>query len=310
MNSYGSDGLTIGFERHCVVVPVAVLTPLKPFQARAKKTKKYQQIVASIRAIGIVEPPVILADRNNSDRYFILDGNLRIEALKELNIAEVECLLSTTDDTYTYNRRVNRLAAAQDRRMIVQAINRGVPQQRIADTLGLEIGSIRRRVKMLDGICDEVRDMLAEKPCPMKLFDILRQMMPLRQIKAAELMMGSENYSMIFAKAILSSSKPHELIKKETDKPADENLREAMARQEKELAELQVNIKSIEETFGEDTLLLTVTKGYLKKLLSNAKIVMWLSQKYPEYLTEFQAIAEIASIADTEPSRSAVLRRE
>lgn len=305
MSGYGSDGLAIGFERYCVVVAVAALTPLKPLQARIKKTKKYQQIVASIRAIGIVEPPVILADRNNPGGYYILDGNLRVEALKELNIDTVECLLSTTDDTFTYNRRVNRLAAAQDRRMIMQAINRGVPQQRIADTLGLGISSIRRRVKMLDGICDEVRDMLAEKSCPMRLFDILRQMMPLRQIEAAELMVGSMNYSMIFAKAILSSSKPHELIKKETDKPTDENLREAMARQEKELAALQVNIKSIEETFGEDTLLLTVTKGYLKKLLSNAKIVMWLSQKYPEYLAEFQIIAEISSIADSNQNRNA-----
>ncbi|MFT3929273.1 MAG: plasmid partitioning protein RepB C-terminal domain-containing protein [Spongiibacteraceae bacterium] len=304
MNGHNSE-LTIGFERDCVVVPIASLTPFKPFQARVKKTKKYQQIVASIHAIGIVEPPVILANRNDSNTFYILDGNLRVEALKELNIDKVECLLSKTDDTYTYNRRVNRLAAAQDRRMIVQAINRGVPQQRIADTLGLDISSIRRRVKLLDGICDEVRDMLADKPCPMKIFSILRDMTPLRQIEAAELMMGSANYSVIFSNAILSSSKPHELIKKEAQKIGDESLREIMARQEKELAALQVNLKGIEETFGEDTLLLTVTQGYLRKLLNNAKIVMWMSENYPEYLTEFQAITEISSLTGLNQNRDA-----
>ena len=69
-----------------------------------------------------------------------------------------------------------------------------------------------------------------------------------------------------------------------------------MARQEKELASLQMNINVIEETYGEDTLLLTVTKGYLKKLLGNGKVVYWLSQNHPEYLAEFQAIAEIEAL--------------
>lgn len=305
MSGHGNGALTIGFERDCIIVPITSLTPLKPFQPRVKKTKKYQQIVASIRAIGVVEHPVILPNRADPGGYYILDGNLRIEALKELGIGEVECLLSMTDDTYTYNRRVNRLAAAQDRRMILQAINRGVPHKRIAETLGLDINTIRRHATLLDGICEEVRDMLAEKPCPMKVFDILRNMTPLRQIEAAELMMGSANYSVIFANAILSSSKPHELIKKDAQKPTEESLREVMAKQEKELAALQVNIKGIEETFGEDTLLLTVTKGYLKKLLGNAKIVMWLSQRYPEYLGEFQAVAEISSLTSADQNRSA-----
>jgi len=298
--------LTLGFEREFIVVPVASLAPLKPFSVRVKKTKKYQQIVASIRAIGIVEHPVILPDREHPDCYYILDGNLRIEALKDLGVAEVECLISKTDDTFTYNRRVNRLAAAQDRRMIVQAINRGVPEKRIAETLGLDINTVRRRARLLDGICEEVREMLADKPCPMKIFSILRGMTALRQIEAAELMLGSANYSMIFARAILASSKPHQLInaKKEDRKPTDESLREMMARQEKELAALQMNIKVIEETFGENTLLLTVTKGYMRKILGNARVVMWLSQNHPEYLSEFQAIAEISSLQTTSETRS------
>lgn len=305
MNGRPNGALVLGFERDCIVVPIASLTALKPLQARVKKTKKYQQIVASIRAIGVVEHPVILPNRVEAGSYYILDGNLRIEALKELGISAVQCLLATTDDTYTYNQRVNRLTAAQDRRMILQAINRGVPHKRIAETLGLDITTIRRHAKLLDGICEEVRDMLADKPCPMKLFDILRDMTPLRQIVAAELMMGSANYSVIFANAILSSSQPHELVNKDVQKPTEGSLREVMIRQEKELAALQINIKTVEETFGEDTLLLTVAQGYLKKLLGNAKIVMWLSQQHPEYLGEFQAISEIASIASIGPDRSA-----
>lgn len=288
-----------------MTIPVSALAPLKPIQPRFKKTKKYQQIVASIRAIGIVEPPVILAIQDSPGTYYILDGNLRVEALKEIGITEVTCLLSRTDDTFTYNRRINRLAAAQDQRMIMEAINRGVSKARIAETLGLDVNTIRRRAKLLDGICEEVRDMLADKPCPMKIFDILRQMAPLRQIEAAELMLGSANYSVVFTRAILAASSPGQLVKRTESKISEESLRETMAKQERELAALQVNIKVIEETFGENTLLLTVTKGYLKKLLTNAKVVLWLSQQHPEYLAEFQAVAEIASIEVIEPGRSA-----
>src|SRR3546814_7920739 len=78
-------------------------------------------------------------------RYSLLDGHLRVEVLKDLGITEVECLVAADDDTYTYNKRINRLAPIQEHRMIQRAIDRGVPRARIADALGLEIGMGRGR---------------------------------------------------------------------------------------------------------------------------------------------------------------------
>jgi hypothetical protein len=46
-----------------------------------------------------------------------------------------------------------------------------------------------------------------------------------------------------------------------------------------------------------DNLQLTLAKGYLAKLLGNAKVVRWLAQNKQEYLGEFQSIADIESIA-------------
>ena len=70
---------------------------------------------------------------------------------------------------------------------------------------------------------------------------------------------------------------------------------EAMARMERELARLQEGISSIQDTYGEDHLQLTVIKGYLAKLLGNTRIVRYLMQHRPEFLAEFQAITEVAS---------------
>jgi len=40
---------------------------------------------------------------------------------------------------------------------------------------------------------------------------------------------------------------------------------------------------------------LTVIKGYLVKLLGNARVVRYLMQHRPEFLTEFQTITEMTS---------------
>ena len=65
---------------------------------------------------------------------------------------------------------------------------------------------------------------------------------------------------------------------------------------ERELASLQSQVKSVEDSYGVDNLHLTVAKGYVTKLLANARIVRWLAQSRQEYLAEFQAIAEIEHI--------------
>ena len=64
---------------------------------------------------------------------------------------------------------------------------------------------------------------------------------------------------------------------------------------ENELARLQEAISSIQETYGQDHLHLTIIKGYLAKLLGNARVVRYLMQNRPEFLTEFQVIADMTS---------------
>lgn len=42
---------------------------------------------------------------------------------------------------------------------------------------------------------------------------------------------------------------------------------------EREIARLQMQVKSVEETYGIDNLHLTVARGYVRKLLGNAGVV-------------------------------------
>ena len=58
---------------------------------------------------------------------------------------------------------MNRLATVQEHYMILRALERGVPEGRLARELDVNIASIRRKRDLLDGICPEVVDMLKEQ---------------------------------------------------------------------------------------------------------------------------------------------------
>lgn len=290
----------LAFEQDCLALSLETIVPLKTLREGVHQSKKYAQIISSIKAIGLVEAPVVIPDPQHDGKYFLLDGHLRIEALKDLGIATVECLIATDEETYTYNKRVNRLPPVQEHRMIVRAIERGVPPANIADALGLEIQSIRKRFRLLDGICADAAEILKDTNCSMKVFDILRRMSTLRQIEAADLMIGQNNFTVMFARALLAATPDDQLVKQRNNGkhgPGSSPNSQQIARMERELAALQTQIKSVEDSYGIDNLHLTVARGYIAKLLGNAGIVRWLSYHRQEYLAEFQRIAEIETLA-------------
>jgi ParB-like chromosome segregation protein Spo0J len=88
-----------------------------------------------IAEIGLVEPPVVARSREGLGKFLLLDGHLRAEVLREQGVTEVCCLVSTDDEAYTYNKRVNRIAIIQEHRMILKAIENGVSEERIARSL-------------------------------------------------------------------------------------------------------------------------------------------------------------------------------
>jgi ParB-like chromosome segregation protein Spo0J len=280
------------FGRDRLRLPLDLLIPLKIVGPAALKTKKYQQIVASVATLGLVEPLVVFPAPDG--RHYLVDGHLRVEALKTLGEAEADCIVSTDDDTYSYNKQVNRIGAVQDHRMIVEAISRGVSEERISQALGLSKMSVKRRRKLLNGIDSEVAEKLAQHHSTAIIFRSLRKMHPQRQREAAELMIGQGNFSSTFAEALVAASKPYQLVGPSRKPMYHAATVRAIAGMEQELAKLQENVKSVEGTFGEDLLQLTVIKGYIAALLNRARVVKWLARNRPEHLREFQKIAEVA----------------
>jgi hypothetical protein len=82
--SEGRNGVALAFERESIVLELTQLSPLKVMRPGTKESSKYRQILTSVRAVGLVEPPVVISDRDHPGLYFLLDGHLRVDALKDL----------------------------------------------------------------------------------------------------------------------------------------------------------------------------------------------------------------------------------
>jgi ParB-like chromosome segregation protein Spo0J len=287
----------MAFERSGLRLPIADIQPLHGITKAMKKSSKYAQIAASMREIGIVEPPVVAQDRRQPGKYLLLDGHLRIEILKELGETEVVCLLSTDDEAFTYNRRVNRIAIVQEHKMILKAVERGVSEERIARALNVNVAEIRRKRRLLEGICPEVAEILKDRHVPINTFTELRKMAPMRQIEAAELMVVMNKFAVAYAKSLVAATPQDQLSDIHKRKLIKGLTEDQMALMERESASLEREFKLVEQSYGTDHLDLVLAKGYLNKLLGNTRIVRYLAQHHPELLTELQRIAEAEAAA-------------
>jgi ParB-like chromosome segregation protein Spo0J len=260
-----------------------------------KKTMKYTQIARSIQDIGIVEPPVVARDRGKPDKYLLLDGHLRLEVLKDQGQTDVVCLISTDDEAFTYNKHVNRIALIQEHRMILKAVERGVSEERIAKALNVDVASIRRKRRLLYGICPEVAELL--KHISIHALVELRRMVPLRQIEAAELMAAMNNYTRPYAKSLVAATPQAQLADASKPKRIKGLTEDQVALMERESHNLEREFKIAEKDYGTDHLDVVVINGYIIKLLGNARVVRYLAQHHAELLAEFQKIAEMETAA-------------
>ncbi len=287
----------MGFEGASRRLAISDIQPLKIVSDVVKKTPKYAQISASIGQVGIVEPPVVTRDRNDPGKYLLLDGHLRIEILKDRGETDVVCLISIEDEAFTYNKRVNRIAIIQEHRMIIKAIERGVSEERIAKSLNVDLASIKRKRRLLDGICSEAADILKDKHIAIHALAELKKLSPLRQIEAAELMAAMNKYTISYARSLVAATSQAQLAEGYKPKAIRGLSSDQIALMERESANLEREFRIVEQSYGTDHLDLVLANGYLGKLLGNARVVRYLAQHQQEILLEFQKLVEVEAVA-------------
>ncbi|MGB8112975.1 MAG: plasmid partitioning protein RepB C-terminal domain-containing protein [Candidatus Sulfotelmatobacter sp.] len=277
------------FEKQVVLLPLDIIVPQREVTHGHRSGEFYKQLTASLKHVGVIEPLVVYP-RGPGD-YLLLDGHVRLEILKSIGTKEVKCLLATDDEAYTYNRHVNHIPAVAQHFMLLEALKNGLTEERIAAALDVSLDTIRAKRDLLNGICSEAVQILADKQLSPKVFWILRRMKPIRQIEAAEHMVAGGTFTVPFAKALLAVTKPEML---EEQAAADKKLQATSIAARSMLEEqnefLLRDLKSVEESYGTDVLTLTVACGYLDRLLTNPKIERYMARNHADILQALQKL--------------------
>lgn len=83
-----------------VAIDVPVIQ-LRPLRERKVSKREYDRILASIKAVGLIEPLVVFPE--NGD-YLILDGVQRYHALVELGVVTAPCIMGAQREAFTSTR--------------------------------------------------------------------------------------------------------------------------------------------------------------------------------------------------------------
>ncbi|TSK08552.1 MAG: RepB plasmid partition [Geobacter sp.] len=281
-----------GFQEKLIEIAVEELISTKSISVSVRHSRKYAQVLSSIREVGLIEAPVV-APIKKGRGYLLLDGHLRVLALKELSIERVYCLISTDDEAYTYNKYINRLSAIQEHRMIVKALQSGVSEEKLASALNLDRRTLRNKRYLIEGICSEAVDLLKDKAVSEPVFRALKKMKAPRQITVAMLMNDQNKFTANYAKALLEATPSQQLVKKDNPRSGNPAILARQARLEEESLALSKELDSLREQYGTSMIDVTSMQSYLKRLLGNDTVAKYLREFNESIYDKFKEIVEL-----------------
>ncbi len=257
--------LTLGFDLETFQILLEELMPSKKVPDGVMTTRKFKQIVSSIREIGLIERLSVIKPDPEAAGFLLLDGNLPVLALKELGQDTAPCLIAKDFETYTYNHRIN----------------------------------------LLHGICPKAVELLQDHQFTPDVTRHLRKMKAARQIEAVELMIAANSITAAHADALLKATPPEPRTDYKPPKPEESKPEESkgdpleqIVRLEREMTQVQEKYKDAEKSYGSELLNLVVAKGYLTKLVANEAVRSWLQRNAPEILEQFDLVINTTSMEE------------
>lgn len=286
----------LGFIPEPITVLLDRILPSRKPPDGVLESKKFKTILSSIEEVGLIEPLTISKVDPRTGQHVLLDGHIRVLAMRQLDFVDAPCFVALDDESYTYNNRINRLSTIQEHFMIRRAVDRGVTPERLAKALSVDVSHIVKKMNLLDGLCQEATELLKDQQFSPNLGAVLRKMKPTRQIECVELMLAANNITVAYCQALLAATPPEMLDGEAKPKKIPGVTAEQMARMEREMGNVHGQFKLIEQSYGQDVLNLVLAKGYIAKLLDNDAVVRFLTKYQPDMLAEFEDIVRTVSL--------------
>ncbi|MBN9341908.1 MAG: ParB N-terminal domain-containing protein, partial [Comamonadaceae bacterium] len=242
----------LGFIPEPITLALDRILPSRKPPEGLHASRKFKQIVTSMEAIGLIEPLSVSKADKKTGQHILLDGHMRLLALRQLGYTDAPCLIATDDESYTYNNRINRIATIQEHQMLRRAVERGVSVERLAKALNVDTSLIHKKVSLLDGICPEAVEMLKDQHFPAGLGSVLRRMKPARQVECVELMLTANNMTIAYAEALFAATPAHLVAGEKRARKLPGVTAEQMVKMEREMGNLQGQLKVVEKSYGQD----------------------------------------------------------
>jgi ParB-like chromosome segregation protein Spo0J len=259
---------------------------LRPLRERKISRREFDRILASIKAIGLIEPLIVFPE---GEDFVITDGVQRYRALLDLGVEIVPCIIGARREAFTGNRMVNRLSAVQENRMIEKSLEE-LDEPTIAAALNLSGIAHRMKKTLLKQLHPNTATALDQgaitRICAMELTHVK----PDRQTEILTAMKGYKDFSVAFARSLILKTPPAQReVRRRKRNPWNKS---AQRKNDliKKLAEAEQKHDFYSRLYKQYTIDLLRLAIYARALLTNQRIREYLDQRHPETVTRFETV--------------------
>jgi len=260
---------------------------LRPLRDRKISQRDFDRILASIKAIGLIEPLIVYPE---GEDFVITEGVQRYRALLEMGIEIVPCVIGWQREAFTGNCMVNRVSPVQEHRMIEKSLEE-LDEETIARALGLSVITHRTKRTLLKQLDPEVAAAFDQGAITRTCALELTYVKPARQREILTAMKGYKDYSVAFAQSLILKTPPP---LRATRKGRKRNPWNKTAQRKndllKKLAEAEQKHDFYSRLYKQYTVDLLRLAIYARALLTNQRIREHLDQHHSEIVARFKTI--------------------
>lgn len=278
-------------------IPLEQLAPLHKRDINLSKNKGFRRIVASIRAVGLIEPLAVYQIGENS--YLILDGYLRHLALQELGERSAPCIVYKDYQAYSFNKYVNPLSGSQEIRVLRKSLET-LDESKIAETFGIQSLSYRLAPGLAQSLHPEVVKAFEKDLIGKTCARVLTRVLPERQLEILNEMTAVSNYGPGFCRTLVIQTpmeKMNNKLRQRRPWSVDETRKKAMVSRLQDAEKKYDFYSNLYRQYSADLLRVTF---YVRKILANPKIGEYLQGRHQEILTQFRRIVSDSPVGDNE----------
>ena len=265
------------------------IVKLVPRQKGEISSREYTRIASSIRSVGLIEPIVVFPENG---QFTILDGYQRYKILLEMGVERVPCIIWNEREAFTGNRMVNRLSHAQEMRMLRKSLEE-LDEKTIATAFGITGIGHRLNESLLKQLHPSAAKAFETGKMAKNCARELRYVRPERQQEILEMMESCNDFSLPFVRGLIVKTP---LSKRAKLAP---NAFSPWEKAEKKNDDLLKRLQDVEEKqdfyaglyrqYSYNLLKLII---YVRSLLSNERVHVFLREHHPDLLKAFQEVID------------------